>query len=109
MIATACRCSLSITANGRGYEIVAEYEARTFRTAQRLKINECKNDYTANIGNEMYIPLNNMANVDLKNETPTFVNVLLAEVKAGTHKQFILNTEKERVECRCGHVAIWFN
>ena len=24
----------AITANGRGYEIVAEYEARTYRTAQ---------------------------------------------------------------------------
>ncbi len=28
------------------------------------------------------------------------------EVKAGTHKQFVLNTDKNRVECRCGHVAI---
>lgn len=33
---------------------------------------------------------------------------LLVEVKAGTHKQFILNNEKERVYCRCGHVAIWW-
>lgn len=36
------------------------------------------------------------------------VNRLLAEVKAGTHKQFVLNTEKERVECRCGHATIWW-
>ncbi len=37
-----------------------------------------------------------------------FVNPMLAEVKAGTHKQFVLNSEKKKVECRCGHVAIWW-
>jgi hypothetical protein len=33
---------------------------------------------------------------------------MLAEVKAGTHKQFIFNDKKERVECRCGHAAVWW-
>ncbi len=35
-------------------------------------------------------------------------NRLLAEVKSGTHPQFVLDTDKNRVECRCGHVAIWW-
>lgn len=33
---------------------------------------------------------------------------LLLEVKSGTHKQFFLNEKREQVECRCGHVAIWW-
>ena len=40
--------------------------------------------------------------------SPNDAKRVLAEVRAGTHKQFILNTEKERVECRCGHVAVWW-
>lgn len=32
---------------------------------------------------------------------------MLAEVKSGTHKQFVLNSEKEQVESRCGEKAIW--
>lgn len=33
---------------------------------------------------------------------------LLLSVKNGTHKQFQFNSQKERVECKCGHSAIWF-
>lgn len=33
---------------------------------------------------------------------------LLESVKSGNDKQFILNKEKEKVECRCGHAAIWW-
>lgn len=33
---------------------------------------------------------------------------LLTDIKNGNHIQFILNTEKEKVECRCGHAAIWW-
>lgn len=29
------------------------------------------------------------------------------EIREGTHKQFILNVDKERVECKCGHVAVF--
>ena len=31
---------------------------------------------------------------------------LLETIKKGTHPQFLLN--KDIVECKCGHVAIWF-
>ena len=33
---------------------------------------------------------------------------LQTEIKSGLHKQFVLNSGKNRVECRCGHVAIFF-
>ena len=39
---------------------------------------------------------------------PHFAKPMLAEVKDGTHKQFQLNREKQRVECKCGQVAIWW-
>ena len=47
-------------------------------------------------------------NTLINHENGNDANRLLAEVKAGNHKQFVLNTDKERVECRCGHVAIWW-
>ena len=51
----------------------------------------------------------NMENKTLTNhENGNDANRLLAEVKAGTHPQFVLDTDKNRVECRCGHVAIWW-
>lgn len=33
---------------------------------------------------------------------------LLKQIKDGNHKQFILNNQKENVECRCGYNAIWY-
>jgi len=35
-------------------------------------------------------------------------SALFSEIKDGSHKQFILNTAIEKVECRCGHRAIWW-
>jgi len=29
-------------------------------------------------------------------------------IRSGKHKQFVYDTEKERVKCRCGHVAVWW-
>jgi hypothetical protein len=44
----------------------------------------------------------------INHENGNDANRLLAEVKACTHPQFVLDTDKNRVECRCGHVAIWW-
>ncbi len=54
------------------------------------------------------VKLKKMDKIKLTNENSNDANRLLAEVKAGTHLQFVLNTDKNRVECRCGHVAIWW-
>ena len=35
-------------------------------------------------------------------------NSYLKSIKNGTHKQFLYNEEKEKVECKCGHNAVWF-
>lgn len=33
---------------------------------------------------------------------------LMTDIKNGTHKQFVYNTELTRVDCRCGHPAVWW-
>lgn len=33
----------------------------------------------------------------------------IEEIKKGNHKQFIYNSEKSKVECRCGYNAIWWS
>ncbi len=32
----------------------------------------------------------------------------LLSVKEGKHPQFQFNSQKERVECKCGHAAVWW-
>ena len=34
-------------------------------------------------------------------------NEYLKSIKNGTDKQFLYNEEKEKVECKCGHNAVW--
>ena len=36
------------------------------------------------------------------------LNKLIAEIKDGTHKQFVYNPKSKKVECRCGQSAIWW-
>lgn len=43
--------------------------------------------------------------MSLQNHFKT-IEDLKQEIKNGNHKQFILNNDQ--VECRCGHVAVWF-
>ena len=48
-------------------------------------------------------------NTQLIDAGETEKNKLLQVIKNGTHQQFLLNNEKGRVECKCGHVAIWWH
>lgn len=44
---------------------------------------------------------------DLSNNNSPLLDEL-AEIKSGIHKQFVYDSEKQRVECRCGQAAIWW-
>lgn len=33
---------------------------------------------------------------------------LAKQIRNGNHPQFVFNKEKDRVECRCGHAAVWW-
>ena len=35
-------------------------------------------------------------------------NKLFADIKAGTHEQFIFNSKEEQIKCKCGCKAIWW-
>lgn len=34
---------------------------------------------------------------------------LLLSIKEGSHTQFEFNKEDEKVKCKCGHNAVWWN
>lgn len=36
------------------------------------------------------------------------IQELANQIKNGQHPQFIYSSEKSRVECKCGHVAVWW-
>lgn len=43
-----------------------------------------------------------------KSMQPEEDEYIVSEILPGTHRQFIFNEEKEKVECRCGHAAVWW-
>ena len=47
------------------------------------------------------------SSIDKFESKPKFES-LIEEIKAGKNEQFIYNTDSERVQCKCGHNAIWW-